>query len=164
MPVDASLPRSRYAFQHKARPFGPPRVSRATERFRQPSGRMPVTSSPISQPPAEDSRTPWLPDADPIGVLTSTWPVVAQAAWVTIDRERVAALAEDLVERQAEPEPWASQFHYRDPADPDRTAMWVFVLDTLNFCFWSERPDPDDRWRVAYRGEVSMATGRWRRA
>jgi hypothetical protein len=115
---------------------------------------MPVTSSAKSQPPAEDSRTPRLPEADPIGVLTSTWPVVAQAAWVTIDRERVAALAEELVERQAEPEPWASLFHYRDPADPDRTAMWVFVLDALNFCFWSERPDPDDRWRVAYRGET----------
>ncbi len=113
-----------------------------------------MTSSPTPEPPAENSRTSRLPETDPIGVLTSTWPVVAQAAWVTIDRERVASLAEELVERRAEPEPWASQFHFSDLADPDRTAMWVFVLDALNFCFWSERVDPDGRWRVAYRGEV----------
>jgi hypothetical protein len=86
-------------------------------------------------------------------VLATTWPVVRQAAWVEIDRERVEAVAEELAGRQAAPEPWASPFHFTDPADPDRTAMWVFVLDTLNFCFWSERPNPEDRWRVAYRGE-----------
>lgn len=91
---------------------------------------------------------------DPIGVLTTTRPVVDQAVWVTIDQDRVAAVADDLANRQAEPEPWASPYHFTDPADPDRTAMWVFVLDALNFCFWSERPDPDDRWRVVFGGEV----------
>jgi hypothetical protein len=28
------------------------------------------------------------------------------------------------------------------------------VLDALNFCFWSERPDPGDRWKVTYHGET----------
>jgi hypothetical protein len=30
----------------------------------------------------------------------------------------------------------------------------VFVLDALNFCFWSERPDADDRWKIAYNGTI----------
>jgi hypothetical protein len=85
---------------------------------------------------------------DPIEVLTTTRPVVDDAIWVEIDRERVDIVANDFAALQVEPEEWASPFHYSDGTH--RTATWVFVLDALNFCFWSERPDPEDRWRVAY--------------
>jgi Potential Queuosine, Q, salvage protein family len=29
---------------------------------------------------------------------------------------------------------------------------WVLALDSLNFCFWSAAPDPNDRWRVEWGG------------
>jgi hypothetical protein len=112
---------------------------------------MQVSQNP--NPLSADAAWPLAGLPDPIGALTTTRPVLEQAVWVSIDRERVAAVADDLASQRAEPEPWASPYHFSDPADPARTAMWVFVLDALNFCFWSERPDPDDRWRVAYRGE-----------
>ena len=91
---------------------------------------------------------------DPLGVLASTRPVVEQAAWVTIDHARVEAVADELAAITAEPTPWAHPLHFTDPANPERTAAWVLVLDALNFCFWSERPDPDVRWRVEWRGET----------
>jgi hypothetical protein len=94
---------------------------------------------------------------DPIGVLTSTRPVIDDAIWVEIDRERIDVVANDFARRRVEPEEWTSPFHYTDGTH--RTATWVFVLDALNFCFWSERPDPSDRWRVAY-GDVRV-DGYW---
>jgi Queuosine salvage protein len=91
------------------------------------------------------------PEHDPIGVLTSTSPVAQDAIWVEIDQVAIERVAGDLAGRQVEPVAWASPFHFSDGTP--RTATWVFLLDALNFCFWSERPDPDDRWRVSYRGQ-----------
>src|SRR6478735_5705409 len=64
---------------------------------------------------------------DPIGVLTSTRPVIDDAIWVEIDHNRVDVIALDFAGRRVEPEEWASSFHY-NVATP-RTATWVFVLD-----------------------------------
>ncbi|MCC6705038.1 MAG: queuosine salvage family protein [Thermomicrobiales bacterium] len=91
---------------------------------------------------------------DPLGVLTSTLPVVEGAAWVAIDPERVEATATELAAIPADPTPWAHPLHFTDPNDPERTAAWVFALDALNFCFWSENPEPAERWRVAWGGET----------
>lgn len=89
---------------------------------------------------------------DRLGVLSSTWPVVESARSVSIDHQRLEEVARDFAERQVAPEPWASPYHFADGTA--RTVTAVFVLDALNFCFWSERPDPGDRWKVAYNGEV----------
>ncbi len=51
---------------------------------------------------------------DPIGVLTSTRPVIDDAIWVEIDRDRVDVIAQDFAGRRVEPEEWASPFHYND--------------------------------------------------
>jgi hypothetical protein len=92
-------------------------------------------------------------DRDPLGVLFSTRPVIAHAADVWIDPVRVAAVADELATTITEPPAWNDDLHFRDPAADWRTAGWVLALDALNFCFWSAGPDPDDRWRVTYRGE-----------
>lgn len=89
---------------------------------------------------------------DRLGVLSSTRLVVDAASWVEIDQDRVDAIARVFAERAVAPEPWASPYHFADGTA--RTVTAVFVLDTLNFCFWSERPDPTDRWKVAYNGEI----------
>lgn len=89
---------------------------------------------------------------DPLRVLETTRLVVEAGRLVTIDRERVEAVAETLA---GAPEPsadWSSGLHplARDDAE---LANLVLVLDALNFCFWTipgrERP----RWRVTYAGQ-----------
>ncbi|MGH2549538.1 MAG: queuosine 5'-phosphate N-glycosylase/hydrolase [Thermomicrobiales bacterium] len=89
---------------------------------------------------------------DRLGVLSSTRAVIDASTWVEIDHDRIEALARDFAERAVAPEPWASPYHFADGTA--RTVTAVFVLDALNFCFWSERADPADRWKVAYNGEV----------
>jgi hypothetical protein len=91
---------------------------------------------------------------DPIGVLASTRSVVERASWVSIDLERVEAVAAELAAITAEPTSWAHPLHFTDPDNPERSAAWVFVLDALNFCFWSDNADANDRWRVEWRGET----------
>jgi hypothetical protein len=88
--------------------------------------------------------------SDRLGVLRTTRRVIERAESVTIDRERTAEVARDFAARLVAPEPWASPYHFADGSA--RTVTAVFVLDALNFCFWSEQPDPNDRWRVAYNG------------
>ncbi|HEY8490942.1 MAG TPA: queuosine salvage family protein [Dehalococcoidia bacterium] len=80
-------------------------------------------------------------------VLGTTRAVVDQAAHVRIDRGRVEEAAARLAREGAVPPPWNRRYHYS--GDPDSTAQYVLILDTLNFCFWGE-----PRWRVAYNGEV----------
>jgi hypothetical protein len=92
------------------------------------------------------------PNRDPLGVLATTARVVERAKDVTIDLERVDAVAKELLENAAEAPGWEDSLHFRDGTW--RTAGWVFVLDALNFCFWSEDPDPEERWRVEYEGEL----------
>ena len=86
---------------------------------------------------------------DPIGVLTSTRPVIDDAIWVEIDRDRVDADRAGFRRTPGGARGVGQSVSFTTTAPP-RTAAWVFVLDALDFCFWSERPDPDDRWRVAY--------------
>ena len=88
---------------------------------------------------------------DPLGVLASTKPVVDRARHVRIVPERVAAVAAEIAAKGDAAPNWDDDLHFRDGTW--RTAIWVFALDALNFCFWSEDPDPRRRWRVAYRGQ-----------
>jgi hypothetical protein len=88
-------------------------------------------------------------------ILATTRFVVENARLVTIDRERVAAVADDLAARKLNPTTYDCERHLcgTDPA----VANFVLVLDTLNFSFWA---DPgESRWRVTDRGET--ANGYW---
>lgn len=89
---------------------------------------------------------------DPLGVLTTTRPVVAAARHVRIDPARVEAVATEIAANRAEPPAWDDDHHFRDGTW--HTAGWVMALDALNFCFWSVDPDPRQRWRVEYRGKL----------
>lgn len=91
--------------------------------------------------------------ADRLGVRTSCEAVVRSSRHVRINDEAVTRLAHELKGTTAAPE-WDASLHYRATGDDanERTAMWLLVLDTLNFCFWSD--DPNHRWRVTWRGEL----------
>lgn len=83
-------------------------------------------------------------------VLASTRVVVENARYVTIDLDRVAAIAGELAARPLSPVTYDRSRHLCG-SEP-WVANFVLVLDTLNFSFW---PDPGEpRWRVSYRGET----------
>lgn len=108
---------------------------------------------PSSQP--DWPRTAVTAENDPLGILRSTAAVIRTADDVAIDMDAITAVANDLRHREAAPE-WDAALHYRatGPDGDERTAMWILVLDTLNFCFWGQGTDPSFRWRVAWRGEL----------
>jgi hypothetical protein len=93
-----------------------------------------------------------VPALDPIGVLTSTLPVVQSARHVRIEPDRIAPVAEQIADAASVAPAWEDGLHMRDGTW--KTAGWVLALDALNFCFWSEDPDPAFRWRVAYEGRL----------
>ncbi len=91
------------------------------------------------------------PASDPLGVLTTTAPVVQAARLVALDEAAIAALAVR----------WAGASWPQDDADfgalhfndgTARTANWVLLLDALNFCFWADPGEP--RWRITWRGKT----------
>jgi hypothetical protein len=41
----------------------------------------------------------------------------------------------------------------------ESTVDFIFMMDLLNFCFWSDKTDPNDRFAVLYRGK--LWTGYW---
>lgn len=74
-------------------------------------------------------------------VLESARWVVKQAEHVALDEEALRASARELAQ-QSLGFVWDG-IHFRDGTA--RTVQYLFVLDSLNFCFW-----PEPRWR--YRG------------
>jgi len=85
-----------------------------------------------------------------IGVLESCHSVVKEARHVTITAERLDCYARELIGRKEPPVTWNREFHLQ--GSPDRVLAYVFVLDALNFCFWSLPGEP--RWTVEHSGEV----------
>ena len=93
-----------------------------------------------------------LPHDDPLGVLTSTRAVVEKAQSVRLDLGALRGIAEQLEPVMQQAPDWHDPRHFFDGSW--RTAGWVLVLDALNFCFWSTSPDPAQRWRVEWQGEL----------
>lgn len=100
----------------------------------------------ITSPPSS-----WtIPDRhDPLGILAASRNVLAGAHHVSIDTDAIDRFVPTVPDTNP-PSEWDDDLHWR--GDDDRTAAWVFVLDTLNFCFWADRPDPAPRWRTRWRG------------
>lgn len=92
---------------------------------------------------------------DPLLVLSSTAAVMTSARDVAIDMAAVHAVTSQLAGQEATSE-WDAALHYRatGPYADERTAMWLLVLDALNFCFWGQGPDPAARWRVEWHGKL----------
>lgn len=93
---------------------------------------------------------------DPLHVLHSTAAVMQSAHDVAIDPDAIATTADRFIAEDIAPE-WDSDLHnppWIAPDDTERLAIWILVLDALNFCFWGQGPDPDVRWRVERNGEL----------
>jgi hypothetical protein len=104
--------------------------------------------------PVIDAATLQGAGPDPLGILSSCAVVVNASALVAIDRNAVDVLATRIVGDHVPPPLWDDELHYRGAGldAVERTAGWVFALDTLNFCFWAQEQDPTWRWRIASDG------------
>jgi hypothetical protein len=105
-----------------------------------------------------------LEQPDPLGVLSSTREVLLHARSVQIDPAYLAPLAHVLLGHSAPgasalaTPAWSEAYHFFDGSE--RTVNWLLVLDAVNFCFWAEHGQ--EKWRIAYRGEV--LNGYWAQA
>lgn len=93
--------------------------------------------------------------SDPLQILAGCRAVVDSSEHVRIDGGALERAADEIVRSGAVPE-WDADLHYRatGPDGDERTAMWLLVLDALNFCFWPQGEDRDERWRVRWKGEL----------
>jgi hypothetical protein len=91
-----------------------------------------------------------LPANDPLGVLSSTLPVVQRARQVRLDLGRVESLAARWAEEGWRAPAWDATLHFNDGTE--RTLNWMLLVDAMNFCFWGEAGQP--RWAVEYRGRT----------
>lgn len=81
-------------------------------------------------------------------VLQSTQFVIEQAQFVCYDARAAARfVARHLSHARALPA-WDTTHHFNDGSA--RTLMYLFVLDSLNFCFWDNEP----RWRIRHAGQT----------
>lgn len=94
------------------------------------------------------------PSRDPLHILRSTAAVMRSGSFVTIDMEAMERVAADLVSRHPDSS-WDADLHTFGPGTDEQQAMWIFVLDALNFCFWGQGTDPDIRWRVEHQGALT---------
>lgn len=94
--------------------------------------------------------------SDPLDVLKSTAAVMASASDVQIDMGMVNDVADQLSDRTPNQE-WDAALHYRatGPDGDEQTAMWILILDALNFCFWGQGANPEQRWRIEWQGELA---------
>ena len=89
-------------------------------------------------------------------VLTTCHAVVQQSQFVHVANTTISQFldgtpASSIPPRSQGPGP----YHYFD--DTEITAQWLFVLDTINHCFWAEAGYP--RWEIVYGGEI--LSGYW---
>jgi hypothetical protein len=83
---------------------------------------------------------------DPLDVLKTTAYVIARARYVKISHDAVARAADALAEKRVEPPAWNYEYHFFDGTE--HTANYLFLLDTLNFCFWGK-----PKWKIEYQGK-----------
>ena len=96
-----------------------------------------------------------------LGVVESCQYVVANADDVRIDDAALLRLVVQWADEAAVagdaaalPTPeWDADLHFFDPADPEKSAFYILLLDTLNFSFWPDDPN-NQRWQVPYKGEM----------
>ena len=96
------------------------------------------------------------------GVLESAQHVYDNSIDVSLDFQGTVAAASSICKTMQEKDytfkAWSD--HELHPKSKDEAAVqFIFVMDLLNFCFWSDRDDADTAFSVAYRGK--LWTGYW---
>ena len=81
-------------------------------------------------------------------VLKTTFAIIKKSWDVKINHDSVRAQAKIIAKQKKIAMPTFRKFHFTTK-DKEFAARYVFVLDTLNFCFWSK----GERWTIFWRGK-----------
>ena len=81
-------------------------------------------------------------------VRTSTLYVVENAKEVKINKEAVKKIAKEWAKEEIPESQWPKEMHL-ETDDEQALLTYLIILDSVNFCFWSER----ERWRITYNGK-----------
>ena len=80
-------------------------------------------------------------------VLSTTQFVVKHSRQVKINQAAVERLAKKI---KGQPLPaWDTTNHFT--GTPQKTVQYIFLLDSLNFCFWADKGQP--RWTIAHNAK-----------
>lgn len=79
-------------------------------------------------------------------VIEDTQYVVKNAEHVKINIGAVADISKALYNYDIPV--WDYDIHYADRDSPEKTAQYILILDSLNFCFWPSE------WRVEWKGKT----------
>lgn len=95
------------------------------------------------------------------GVLSSAEYITDNAISVAISasgtKEAASQIHVLMQERKYSTAAWSAHDLHPKPEGGEETLNFIFTMDLLNFCFWSDRKDEDEeRFAVEYRGK------RWR--
>lgn len=88
-------------------------------------------------------------------VLASLRPLVGRCRWVSFHPERLGPAVAQWGDLAVSLCTWSHPCHYFEGTE--ETIRWIFVLDTLNFCFWPDVGRPT--WTVHYEGQAH--SGYW---
>lgn len=84
-----------------------------------------------------------------IDVLEGTKYVVDNSRFVKINREKIKKLAGKWSGSELAIPEWDTRYHFFD--DSERTCEYLFVLNSINFCFWAK--NENDKWKIDYNGK-----------
>lgn len=80
---------------------------------------------------------------------TARW-VAERSQHVWIDEEALLRFCRALLRSPFEIPPWDRQHHFQ--GGEEETAVYILLLDTLNFCFWPAKGA--ERWEISYGKET----------
>jgi hypothetical protein len=99
------------------------------------------------RPESENPTMPLYPQ-DPLGVRSSARFVVATSEHVSIDHDALVRYCRELAHTRQLPVPeWGCEYHFT--GEDESTVAYVFVVDTVNFCFWG-----DPKWQREFKGQL----------
>jgi hypothetical protein len=84
-----------------------------------------------------------------VDVLKSTEYVIENSRFVKINREKTKELAEKWSKSELIIPGWDRNYHFSD--DSEKTCEYLFVLDSINFCFWAK--EAAGKWKIDYNGK-----------
>lgn len=85
----------------------------------------------------------------PNQILQSTTFVVEKSEFVKINEDAIKKVAQRLKEEKWQLPQWDKNYHFFD--NSARTLAYFFILDSINFSFWSKKKD--QKYRIRHQGK-----------
>jgi YHS domain-containing protein len=78
----------------------------------------------------------------------TTFRIAKLSKEVGINKEKIAEIAKKWVGQDLSVPDWPKDMHL-ETDNPEEMLDYLIILDSLNFCFWSEK----ERWQIKYNGK-----------